>query len=78
MAARAGKKMAKGAKKVLQQQQDVIPFLRVTIQAGKAAPAPPLGPQLGQVIYKLHFGKVLKWQLTGNIHNFISYCQNNK
>ena len=38
----------KGAKKVVEK---VIhpPFLKLYIPAAKAAPAPPLGPQLGQV-----------------------------
>ena len=48
MASKAGK-VVKGIKKVAQKAAH-RPYLSTYIKAGKAMPAPPLGPQLGQVI----------------------------
>ncbi len=47
MAGRAGK-VAKGIKKVAEKVVHP-PYLSTYIRAGRAMPAPPLGPQLGQV-----------------------------
>lgn len=48
MATKAGK-LAKAAGKRGGKSTIFSPFLKVTIPAGQAKPAPPLGPQLGQV-----------------------------
>ena len=42
-------KGAKGAKKAIDKIKHP-PFLSTYIRAGEAMPAPPLGPQLGQVV----------------------------
>ena len=51
MASKASKvvKGMKGAKKAVEKVHH-RPYLSTYIKAGKAMPAPPLGPQLGQVI----------------------------
>ena len=46
--ASSGGKIMKGAKKAASKIQ-APPFLKTDIPAGKATPAPPLGPQLGAV-----------------------------
>lgn len=48
MASKGAKKTTKFAKKAMEKIKHP-PFLKVNIPAGKAAAAPPLGPQLGQV-----------------------------
>ena len=52
MAASKGKVM-KGMKKVIDKVFHP-PIIRTNIKSGRAIPAPPLGPQLGQVIFSLH------------------------
>ena len=51
MASKASKvvKGMKGAKKAVEKVHH-RPYLSTYIKAGKAMPAPPLGPQLGQVM----------------------------
>ena len=48
MATKKGAKAVKGLKKLVS-KVDHGPVLKTFIPAGKAMPAPPLGPQLGQV-----------------------------
>ena len=48
MASKKLGKVAKGMKSVIEKVEHG-PFLSTYIPAGKAMPAPPLGPQLGQV-----------------------------
>lgn len=48
MATKVAGKLAKAGKKG--KQSLYTPFLKVTIPANQAKPAPPLGPQLGQVL----------------------------
>ena len=50
MAARGGRRGARVVKKVLEKVNHP-PRMKVTIPAGQAAAAPPLGPQLGQVCF---------------------------
>ncbi|XP_076442464.1 large ribosomal subunit protein uL11m-like [Babylonia areolata] len=47
MAARGGRKGARVVKKIMEKVNHP-PYMKVTIPAGQAAAAPPLGPQLGQ------------------------------
>ena len=53
MAARGGRRAARVVKKVVEKVNHP-PYMKVTIPAGQAAAAPPLGPQLGQVCLILY------------------------
>ena len=53
MSKKAAKFAGKALKGAISKAPAVSTFLETYIPAGKAMPAPPLGPQLGQVYLKL-------------------------